>query len=72
MLSLPTQHKQIYFPDLAQLKDSLPLMQLKPRKGIIATNTPLINSSPSQLKYLVVYTNMLMCFYTTVPMPSGA
>jgi hypothetical protein len=45
-LSLPTQHKRIYFLDLVQLKDLLLPMQVKPRKGAIATNTPLINSSP--------------------------
>jgi hypothetical protein len=33
---------RIYFPDLAQLKDLLFSMQLKPKKGVIATNTPLI------------------------------
>jgi hypothetical protein len=32
-------------PDLVQLKDLLPLMQLKQKKGAITTNTPLINSS---------------------------
>jgi hypothetical protein len=47
-------------------------MQLKPRKGAITTDTPLINSSPQQLRYLVVYTNMPMCFYTTMLMPFGA
>jgi hypothetical protein len=31
---------------LTQLKDLLLLMHFKPRKGIIVTNTPLINSSP--------------------------
>ncbi len=62
-LSLPTQHEWIYFPDLVQLKDLPPPMQFKPMKGAIATNTPLINSSLEQLRYLVAYTNMLMCFY---------
>jgi len=33
------------FPNLVQLKDLLPLMQLKPKKGAIATNTPIIISS---------------------------
>jgi hypothetical protein len=46
MLSLPTQHKRIYFPNLAQLKDLSPLMQLKPKKGAIAINTPLIKILP--------------------------
>jgi hypothetical protein len=36
---------QIYFLDLAQLKDLLLSMQLKPKKGITMTNTTLINSS---------------------------
>jgi hypothetical protein len=45
MLSLLTQYEQIYFPNLVQLKDLLPPMQLKPREGAIATNTPPINSS---------------------------
>jgi hypothetical protein len=39
MLSLPTQFKWIYFLDLAQLKDLLPLMQLKPMKGTIVIDT---------------------------------
>ncbi len=39
-LSLPTQCKWIYFPDLAQFKDLLPSMWLKPKKGAITTNTP--------------------------------
>jgi len=34
----------IYFSNLAQLKDLLPLMELKPKKGITMTNTPWINS----------------------------
>jgi hypothetical protein len=45
MLSLLTQLKRIYFPNLVQLKDLLSPMELKPRKGAIATDTPLINSS---------------------------
>jgi len=45
MLSLPTQHKQIYFPDLAPPKDLLLLMRLKP-KNVIVINTLLTNSSP--------------------------
>jgi hypothetical protein len=72
MLSLPTQHKQIYFLDVMQLKDSLPLMQFKPKKGAIATNNPLINSSHQQLMYLDVYITKLMCFYIIVLMPFGA
>jgi len=39
---IATQHKLIYFLNFAQLKDYLPLMQLKPRKRTIATNTSLI------------------------------
>jgi hypothetical protein len=42
------------------------------RKGAITTNTAPINSSLYQLKYLVAYTNMSMCFYMIVPMPFGA
>jgi len=45
MLSLLIQHKHIYFVDLAQLEDLLPLKQLKPKKGTITTNIPLIISS---------------------------
>jgi hypothetical protein len=45
MLSLPTHHKWIYFPNLAQLKDLLHYIQIKPRKGANVTDTPLINSS---------------------------
>jgi hypothetical protein len=33
------------FFDLVQLKDLLPSMQLKPKKGAIATNTTIIISS---------------------------
>jgi hypothetical protein len=33
------------FPQFAQLKDLMPSMQLKLKKGSIAINTPLINSS---------------------------
>ncbi len=62
-LSLPTQLEHIYFPDLAQLKDLLLSMQLKPRKGVIAIDTPQINSSPQQLRYLVVYTTY-QCVFT--------
>jgi hypothetical protein len=36
---------QIYFLDLAQLKDLLPPMQLKPKKKATTTDTPPINSS---------------------------
>jgi hypothetical protein len=61
-----------YFFDLAQFKDLLPPMQFKPMKGVITTDTPLINSSLEQLRYLVVYTNMSMYFYMIVPMPFGA
>jgi hypothetical protein len=43
---LSTQRKQIYFPDIAQFKDLLPSMQLKPRKEALATDTPQINFSP--------------------------
>jgi hypothetical protein len=46
LLSSLTQCKWIYFPDLVQLKDLLPRMQLKPRKGAIAIDTLLINCSP--------------------------
>jgi len=41
--------------DLVQFKDLLSLMQLKPKKRAIVTNTPLIYSSFQQLKYLDVY-----------------
>jgi hypothetical protein len=71
MLSLLTQRERIYFCDFAQLKDLLLSMQLKPRKGAIAIDTPLINSSLYQLRYLVAYIRMLMCFYMIVPMPFG-
>jgi hypothetical protein len=37
--------RQIYFQNLAQVKNLLPLMQLKPKKGAIATNTSPINFS---------------------------
>jgi hypothetical protein len=36
------------------------------------TNTPLIDSSLSQLRYLDVYINKPICFYTIMPMPFGA
>jgi hypothetical protein len=39
MLSLPTQHEQIYFLDVAQFKDLSPPMWLKFKKGVITTNT---------------------------------
>jgi hypothetical protein len=55
-----------------EFKFLLPLMQLKPRKEAFAIDTPLINSSLQQLRYLVAYTNMLMHFYMIVPMPFGA
>jgi hypothetical protein len=45
MLSLSVQHEQIYFVDLVQPEDLLLMKQLKPKKGVIATNTPLIISS---------------------------
>jgi hypothetical protein len=35
MLSLLTQHEHIYFFDLAQLEDLLPLKQLKLKKGLL-------------------------------------
>ncbi len=38
-MSLSTQCKHIYFPNLTQLKNLLPLMQLKPRKEVITTDT---------------------------------
>jgi hypothetical protein len=44
-LSLQTQHERIFFIDHAQLKDLLPPKELKPNKGGIAINTPLIISS---------------------------
>jgi hypothetical protein len=58
---LSTQHKQIYFPDVMQLKDSLPLMQFKPKKGTIVTNNSPINSSHQQLMYLDVDITKPMC-----------
>ncbi len=70
--SLPTQYEWIYFPDLAQLEDLLSPMWFKPMKGAIVTDTPLINSSHQQLRYLDVYINKSMCFYMIVPMPLGA
>ncbi len=38
------QHVRIYFPDFQQLKNMLSLMKLKPKKRVITSNTPLINS----------------------------
>jgi len=58
----------IYLLDLAKLKDLLPLMWLKPKKGTIVVNTPLINFSFRKLKYMDIYTNRLTCFHTIVPM----
>ncbi len=52
---------QIYFSNLTQLKDLLALMQLKPKKIVIMTNTSLIKFSLEQLKYLDVYTNKVIC-----------
>jgi hypothetical protein len=46
MLSLLTQHEQVFFFDLVQLKNLLPLMQPKPKKGVIVIETSLINPSP--------------------------
>jgi hypothetical protein len=45
-LSSPTQQKQIYFLNLVPPKDLLLSLWLKPKNKTIATNTPLINSSP--------------------------
>ncbi len=45
MLLLLIQHEQIYFVDLTQLEDFLPMKQLKPKEGTITINTPLIISS---------------------------
>jgi hypothetical protein len=42
---IAAQCEWIYFPDIAQFKDLMPLMWLKPKKKTIVTNTPLINSS---------------------------
>jgi hypothetical protein len=39
ILSLPTQHEWIYFPDLVQFKDLMLPMQFKPKKKDI-TMTP--------------------------------
>jgi len=72
MLPLSTQYEWIYFPNLAQFKELLPSLQLKLKKGVIMINTPLINSSLRQLRYLDVYTNKLMCSYMIVPMTFGA
>jgi len=47
------------------------LMQFKPKNKIITTDTPLINSSPEQWRYLDVYISKWMCSYTIVPMPFG-
>jgi hypothetical protein len=44
-LSSEAQHKHIYFPDLVQPKDLLPLMQVKPKEKTIATDIPLITPS---------------------------
>jgi hypothetical protein len=38
-------NEQIYFIDLAQAKDLLPLKQFNPKKWTIAINTQVINSS---------------------------
>jgi hypothetical protein len=72
MLSLPMQSVWIYFRSLAQLKDLLLLMLPKPNKGATMINTPLINSSLWQLRFLDASTNKLMFFYTIVLMPFGA
>jgi hypothetical protein len=47
----------IYYPNLAQLK-----MQLKPRKGAITTDTPLINSSLSNWSILL-FTQTYRCVF---------
>jgi hypothetical protein len=54
MLSLLIQHEWIYFVDLVQFEDLLLPKQLKPKKGAITTNTPLIISSFLQLRCLDV------------------
>jgi hypothetical protein len=46
-----------------QHKDLLPLMQFKPRKGAIATNTPLINSSLSNWNIWLL-TQTCRCAFT--------
>ncbi len=62
--SLMTNLKgQIYFRNLAQAKNLLALMQLKPKRGAIATNTSPINFSLSQLKYLNIY-KTCWCVFT--------
>ncbi len=71
MLSLLTQCKQIYFIDLAQLKVLVAPLQLKPKKGAMLIDTPLINSSFHHSRYLGAYINM-MCFYKIVSMLFGA
>jgi hypothetical protein len=50
---------RIYFPDLAQFKNLLLSMQLKPKKGIIAINTPLI-------KFLHVIIEVFECLHKYV------
>jgi hypothetical protein len=69
MLSLSTQCKWIYFPDLAQLKDLLHATQAKEMNYC---NWHFVN----QFLLLAVdifgcFLNMSMCFYMTVPMPFG-
>jgi len=71
LVDIAIQHEQIYFVNLAQLKDLLPLKQLKAKKGITVTNIPLIISSFQQLMCLVVETNKMMCSYMIMPMPCG-
>jgi hypothetical protein len=46
MLSLSTQHEEIYFPNLVPPKDSLLPMRLKSKNGAITTNTLSFNFSP--------------------------
>jgi hypothetical protein len=43
MFSLLIQQERIYFFDFKQPKDLLLPKQLKPKEGIIATNTQVIN-----------------------------
>jgi hypothetical protein len=63
---------QIYFLDLAPLKDLLPSMQFKPKKELLQP-TPHRSIPPFSNWSIWMFTqNMLMCSYMSVPMLFGA
>jgi hypothetical protein len=66
MLSLLTQCVLIFFFDLTKFKDLLFLMSFKPKKRVVASNTPLINFLSSNWSiWMFTQTSP----YTIVPMP---